>query len=316
MSRFRDFRIFSGSSNPPLAKAIAGELGAELGGMEARTFADGERRVQYERTIRGVDTFLVQSTSTPVNDHLMELLLMIDSARRASAGRITAVIPYLGYSRQDRKDRPRVPISAKLVANLLEEAGADRVLTMHLHADQIQGFYDIPVDHLYSTPLVVDHLESEYDDNNSVIVAPDAGAADRSRHLASRVGFDLAIIDKRRPEPNMAEVAHIIGDVENRNAIILDDMIDTAGTLTGAAEAIRDAGANTVRAIATHPLFSDPALDRIEESPLEDVIVCDTIELSSRAERSERISVLETSEIIANGIECIHREKSIQKLFV
>jgi ribose-phosphate pyrophosphokinase len=284
--------------------------------MERRTFADGERRIQYQQTVRGVDLFLIQSTSQPVNEYLMELLLMIDSAQRASAGRITAVIPYLGYSRQDRKDRPRVPISAKLVANLIEEAGADRVLTMHLHADQIQGFYDIPVDHLYSTPLVINHLESTYKEDNSVIVAPDAGAANRSRHLARQVNFDMAIVDKRRPEPNKSEVAHIIGDVEDRNAIILDDMIDTAGTLTGAAEAIKEKGANSVRAIATHPLFSEPALDRIEESPLEDVIVCDTIELSDRATNSDKISVLDTSVMFARAIECIHEEKSINKLFV
>lgn len=316
MSRFRDFRICSGSSNPKLAEKIAQELGTELGEMETTTFADGERRVQFQRTVRGVDTFLVQSTSPPVNDHLMELLLMIDSAQRASAGRITAVIPYLGYSRQDRKDRPRVPVSSKLVANLIEEAGADRILTMHLHSDQIQGFYDIPVDHLYSTPLVIDHLEAKYNDSPSVIVAPDAGAADRSRALASRVDFDLAIIDKRRPEPNKSKIAHIIGEVEGRQAIILDDMIDTAGTLTSAARAIKEAGAESVTAVATHPIFSEPAIDRIEESPLEDVIVCDTMELSSRAANSETISVLGTAGIISKAIECIHKEKSIQELFV
>jgi ribose-phosphate pyrophosphokinase len=246
----------------------------------------------------------------------MELLLMIDSAQRASAGRITAVIPYLGYSRQDRKDRPRVPISAKLVANLIEEAGADRVLTMNLHADQIQGFYDIPVDHLYSTPLVVDHIQSEYNGDNTVIVSPDAGAADMCRAHATRVDMELAIIDKRRPEPNRAKVAHIIGDVEGCNAIILDDMVDTAGTLTVAAEALDEAGARSVRAVATHALFSDPALSRIEESPLEEVVVCDTIPPNSRIEQSEKISVLGTAGLFSGGIRCIHEETSIQDLFV
>ncbi|MFB6346124.1 MAG: ribose-phosphate diphosphokinase [bacterium] len=316
MSRFRDIRICAGSSIPSLTRAVADDLGTGLGGLECKTFSDGERRVQYEQTVRGVDLFLFQSTSTPVNDHLMELLLMIDSARRASAARITAVIPYLGYSRQDRKDRPRVPISAKLVANLIEEAGADRVLTMHLHADQIQGFYDIPVDHLYSTPLVVNYLNENYDDENSVVVAPDAGAADRSRALARRVDFDLAIIDKRRPEPNRSKVANIIGDVEGRNAIILDDMIDTAGTLTGAAEAIDQEGAKSVRAVATHPLFSEPAIERIEDSPLEDVTVCDTISLSDKASKSDKINVLSTAELISDAIRCIHEEQSIQELFV
>lgn len=315
MSRFRDFRICSGSSNPDLAQDVADELAADLSDIERRTFSDGERRIQYQQTVRGVDLFLVQSVAPPVNDHLMELLLMIDSAKRASAGRVTAVIPYLGYSRQDRKDRPRVPISAKLVANLLEEAGADRVLTMHLHADQIQGFYDVPVDHLYSTPLVVDYLNNNYGENNSVIVAPDAGAADRSRHLAHRVGFDMAIVDKRRPEPNKSEVAHIIGDVDGRNAIILDDMIDTAGTLTGAAQAIKDEGAQSVTAIATHPIFSEPAIDRIEDSPLEDVIVCDTIELSEKAQNCEKITVLSTAKLLSEAITCIHEERSIQELF-
>lgn len=315
MSRFRDFRVCSGSSNPKLAKAIAEHLGTDLGGLQTTTFADGERRVQYQKTVRGVDTFIIQSTSKPVNDHLMELLLAIDSAQRASAARITAVVPYLGYSRQDRKDRPRVPISAKLVANLIEEAGADRVLTMHLHADQIQGFYDVPVDHLYSTPLITNHLESHYDED-AVIVAPDAGAADRCRFVARQVGLNLAIIDKRRPEPNKSEVAHIIGDVEDSDTIILDDMIDTAGTLTGAAKAIEEDGARSVSALATHPLFSDPALERIEDSPLEDVVVCDTIPLSQEAEASSKVSVLDTSSLFAGAIECIHKEKSIQDLFV
>lgn len=316
MSRFRDFRLYSGSSNPSLSRKIARRLNTELGDVELTRFADGERFVHYRRTVRGVDVFLIQSVAPPVNDHLMELLLMIDSARRASAGRITAVVPYLGYSRQDRKNQPRVPISAKLVANMLETAGADRVLTMHMHSDQIQGFYDIPVDHLYSTPVAIDYLNENYPDDGSVIVSPDAGAADRSRALARRVDFELAIIDKRRPEPNKAVVANLIGDVEGRKAIILDDMIDTGGTLTQAARAIDEAGARSVIALATHPIFSEPALDRIEDSPLEKVVVCDTIELSERARSTEWIEVLDTSGPMSEAITCIHEENSIQNLFV
>jgi len=316
VSRFRDFRLYSGSANPALARRVADELNVELGEVELGTFADGERHVHLARTVRGIDVFLFQSTGRPVNDHIMELLLMIDAAHRASAGRITAVIPYMAYGRQDRKDRPRVPISAKLLADLLEVAGADRVLTMHMHADQIQGFFDIPMDHLYSTPIVIDHLSENFPDDRSVIVSPDAGAANRSRALAKRLDFDLAIIDKRRPEPNRARVANIIGEVEGKNAIILDDMIDTGGTLTRAAEAIDAAGARSVMAVATHPLFSPPAIERIEESSLEEVIVCDTIELTEPARSCDKITLLHSTSMWARAIRCIHEEKSITELFV
>lgn len=316
MSRFRDYRLYSGSSNPDLVDRVAEELDTEPGGVELGTFSDGECHVHLERTVRGLDVFLMQSTSRPVNDHIMELLLMIDAARRASAGRITAVIPYMGYGRQDRKDRPRVPISAKLLADLLEVAGADRVLTMHMHADQIQGFFSIPMDHLYSTPIVVEHLSEHFPDDHSVIVSPDAGAANRSRALAKRLDFELAIIDKRRPEPNQARVANIIGDVRDKRAIILDDMIDTGGTLTRAARAIHEAGARSVMAVATHPIFSSPAIERIEDSPLEEVIVCDTIQLNERARSCDKITLLPTTSMWVRAIRCIHEEKSITELFV
>ncbi len=311
MSRFRDFRICTGNSNPGLARGIAETLDVPLGDMVVDRFADGECEIQFKQTVRGVDVFLVQSTSYPVNEHLMELLLMIDAAERASAGRITAVIPYFGYARQDRKNRPRVPISAKLVANLLEEAGADRILTLHLHADQIQGFFDIPVDHLYTTPIVMEHLERTLPGNNNVVIAPDAGGANRARALAKRLNFDLAIVDKRRPKPNESKIAHIIGDVEDRNAVIVDDMIDTGGTLTQTAHAIADAGARRVTAVAAHPVFSEPAIQRIEDSPLDEVAVCDTIPLDTTARGCDKIEVLGTSRMLAKAVACIHEENSI-----
>ncbi|MGM0381456.1 MAG: ribose-phosphate pyrophosphokinase [bacterium] len=316
MSRFRDFRIYSGNSNPVLAEDIAGRLDDDLGELRVDSFADGEVRTQFTQTVRGMDVFLTQSTCRPVNDNLMELLLMIDAAHRASAARVTAIIPYFGYARQDRKDRPRVPISAKLVANLLEEAGADRILTMHLHADQIQGFFDIPVDHLYSAPVIIDHLKSCYPGDDSVIVSPDAGAANRSRALAKRLDFDLAIIDKRRPEPNLSEVVNIIGDVEGKNCILVDDMIDTGGTLCQGAQALADSGARSVVAVATHPVFSGPAIERIEDSALEKVFVCDTIPLENEADNNGKIEILSTGEMFAKAVRCIHEEQSIKQLFV
>ncbi len=316
MSRFRDFRIYSGNANPALAADIAGRLDDELGELRVDRFADGEIRTQFTQTVRGMDVFLVQPTCRPVNENLMELLLMIDAAHRASAARVTAIIPYFGYARQDRKDRPRVPISAKLVANLVEKAGADRVLTMHLHADQIQGFFDIPVDHLYSAPVIIDHLTECYPENGSVIVSPDAGAANRSRALAKRLNFDLAIIDKRRPEPNLSEVVNIIGEVEGQNCILVDDMIDTGGTLCTAADALEAAGANSVVAVATHPVFSGPALERINNSELESVYVCDTIPLEEEADENGKIEILSTGEMFAKAVRCIHEEQSIKRLFV
>ncbi len=316
MSRFRDFRIYAGNSNPSLAADIADRLDDELGELRLDRFSDGEIRTQFTQTVRGMDVFLAQSTCRPVNENLMELLLMVDAANRASAARVTAIIPYFGYARQDRKDRPRVPISAKLVANLLEEAGADRVLTMHLHADQIQGFFDIPVDHLYSAPVIISHLQEVFPENSSVIVSPDAGAANRSRALAKRLDFDLAIIDKRRPEPNLSEVVNIIGEVEGKNCILVDDMIDTGGTLCQGAEALAEAGANTVVSVATHPVFSGPAIERIENSSMESVFVCDTIPLEEEASACDKIEILSTGEMFAKAVRCIHEEQSIKQLFV
>lgn len=316
MSRYRNFRICSGTANQTLARGIADELGEELGDVTVKRFADGECRVQFDQTVRGIDLFLVQPTCPPVNDNLMELLLMIDAARRASAARITPVIPYYGYSRQDRKDRPRVPISSKLVANMLEEAGADRVLTMHLHADQIQGFFDVPVDHLYSTPVVIEYLRNRFESSNSVIVSPDAGAVARSRALAKRLDFDLTIIDKRRPEPNKSKVAEIIGEVDGKNCILVDDMVDTAGTLTHSAQALRDAGANSVHAAVTHPILSGPAVDRLQTSELDSFVVCDTIPLDDSAQDLDMVEVLGTHELFAGAIRCIHEEKSIQDYFI
>lgn len=316
MSRFRDFKIFAGNSNPGLATDIAKKLDATTGNIRVDQFADGESRVKFNQTVRGLDVFLVQSTSRPVNEHLMELLLMIDAAQRASAARITAIMPYFGYARQDRKDRPRVPISAKLVANLLEEAGADRLLTLHLHADQIQGFFDIPVDHLYSAPIIIDCLKRNFSAEDAVIVSPDAGAANRSRALAKRLDFELAIIDKRRPEPNRAEVVNVIGDVEGKDAILVDDMIDTGGTLTTAADCLDAAGANSVTAAATHPLFSRDALEKIEASPLNKVYVCDTIPLKGHARDNKQFKVLSTGKLLSQAVKCIHKERSIKELFV
>ena len=316
MSRFRDIRICSGSANRALAENMAENLDLKVGELDVDRFADGEVRVQYKETVRGIDLFIVQPTCDPVNENLMELLLLIDAARRASAARITAVIPYFGYSRQDRKDRPRVPISAKLVANLLEEAGADRILTLHLHADQIQGFFDVPVDHLYSAPIFIDYLSEHYGSEKSVIVSPDAGSVARSRALAMRLDMDLAIVDKRRPEPNQSKVMNIIGEVQGKDAIIVDDMIDTGGTLTHAAEAIANAGASQVIAAATHPVFSEPAFERIHNSPLSEVVVCNTIPVDEGALEDGLIQVEDCSGLLADAITCIHEEQSIRELFV
>lgn len=317
MSRFRDMRICSGRAHPDLAENIADQFNVDLGDIDLDHFADGEIRVQFRQTVRGVDVFLVQPTGRPVNENLMELLLMIDAAQRASAARITAVIPYFGYARQDRKDKPRVPISAKLVANMLEEAGADRVLTLDLHADQIQGFFDVPVDHLYARPVLIDYLAENYNQNGSVIVSPDAGSVNNSRSYATRLDMEIAIVDKRRPEPNKSKVMNIIGEVEGKNCIIVDDMIDTGGTLTSAANAIAEAGASSVVATATHPVFSEPAIERIKDSALEEVAVLNTIpvDLETDSEAADIINVLDSSKLLADAIRCIHEEQSIRELF-
>ena len=308
-------KIFSGRANRPLAEKICRHLDMALGAADIRNFADGEIRIHVEENVRGTDVFVVQSTQTPA-DNLLELLLMIDALKRASAERVTAVIPYYGSARQDRKDEPRVPVSAKLIANLLTRSGADRILAMELHADQIQAFFDIPVDHLYSTPVFIDHIP-EQRRGNLVIVAPDTGRANRARGFAKRLGQDIpiAIVDKRRPEPNRAEVATVVGEVAGRHAIIFDDMIDTGGTLIAAARELADKGAVSVSALATHGVLSDPAVERIARSALTEVTITDTIDLPP-ARRHEKIKVLTVSPLLAEAILRIHRGESVSSLFV
>ena len=310
-----DIKIFSGNANPELAKKIAVGLDCPMGDAAVSKFSDGEINVDIAENVRGRDVFLIQPTCAPTNDHLMELLIMVDACKRASAGRITAVIPYYGYARQDRKARPRVPISAKLVADLLTVAGVDRVLTMELHAGQIQGFFNIPVDNLYSSAHFCSYLESSVPTNNAVIVSPDAGGVERARAVAKRLHAGLAIIDKRRSGPNVSEVMNLIGDVEGKTAILVDDMIDTAGTLTKAAQVVMDQGASAVYAIATHPILSGPAVERIVASPLEKVIVTDTIPLEPIAEDAGKFTVISVSSLFAEAIRAIHHHDSVSRLF-
>lgn len=317
MSTTADSRlvILAGNSNPGLASEIATGLGTQVARMKVGAFADGEVQVRIEDNVRGADCYIVQSTCKPVSHNLMEMLVIIDAARRASARRITAVMPYYGYARQDRKDRPRVPISAKLVANLITAAGANRVLCMDLHADQIQGFFDIPVDHLYGLPVLIDYLQP-YARRDAVIVSPDAGGVERARGLARRLnGLPLAIVDKRRPKPNVAEVHHVIGDVEGKDAIIVDDMVDTAGTLTLVAGAIKAAGARTVRAVASHAVLSGPARDRIDQSVLEEMIFTNSIPIPD-LEHSPKIKQLSIARLLAEAIRRIHCDESVSSLFV
>ncbi|MFO7676119.1 MAG: ribose-phosphate pyrophosphokinase [bacterium] len=308
-------RVFSGRANEPLARAICARLDIELGACTIRNFADGEIRVKINENVRAHDVFVIQSTPPPA-DNLLELLLMIDALKRSSADRITAVIPYFGYARQDRKDEPRVPLSAKLVANLIERAGANRILTMELHAEQIQGFFDVPVDHLYSTPVFVEHFPAEHN-RNLVVVAPDTGRAHRARGFASRLGenIPIAIIDKRRPEPNRAVVANVVGEVRGLDALIYDDMIDTGGTLVGAAQALADIGAKSVRALATHGVFSGPACERLAGSVISEVIVTDTIALPE-TKRIDKIRTLTISPLLAEAISRIHCGRSVSSLFL
>lgn len=308
--------LFSGRSNPALARRIAETYGAPLGHVTLRDFSDGEIYVRYEESIRGTDLFIIQSTPPPA-EHWMELFLMIDAARRASAARITAVIPYFGYARQDRKDQPRVSIAARMIAQMLEQAGVDRVLTMDLHAAQIQGFFDIPVDHLYGSAVFEEFADEGglgpgFRDN-LVVVAPDVGASKVARAYAKRLGADLALIDKRRPEANVAEVMNIIGEVEGRNCLLIDDMCDTAGTLTSGAAALHDAGALDVQAFCTHALLSGPAVDRIEASPLSRVVITDSIPL---ARTSDKIEVISVAALFAESIHRISADESISTLFV
>ena len=307
-------RVFTGSANPALAEQICAKLEVPLSDCSIRKFSDGEIWLQVKENVRGADVFVVQSTCTPVEYHLMELLLMMDALRRASAKRITAVLPYYGYARQDRKDRPRVPISAKLVASLIVAAGAHRVLSLDLHAAQIQGFFDIPVDHLFAAPVMVEYIET-LGLQNLTIVSPDPGGVERARAFAKRLNAQLAIIDKRREQANVAEVMHVIGDVTNRTCMIVDDMADTAGTLVKSAEALMEYGATAVYGCCTHAVLSGPALDNIEGSPLTELVVGDSIPLQERARKCGRIKQLSVAPLLAQAIESIHEETSISRLF-
>lgn len=306
--------LFSGNANRKLAQEIAECLGMPLGVAEVSQFSDGEVYVQINENVRGADVFVIQPTCPPVDHHLMELLIMIDALRRASAHRITAVIPYFGYARQDRKVQPRVPISSKLVADLITVSGAHRVLTMDLHAGQIQGFFNIPVDHLYAAPVLLKYFqEREWDEG--VVVAPDAGGVERARAFAKRLGTSLAFIDKRREGPNDAKVMRIVGEVKGRDVIIVDDMIDTAGTITQAVAALREEGARRIYASCTHPVLSGPAIERIESSDLEEVVVTNTVPLDERRS-SKKLTILSVASLLAEAIDRIHRETSVSSLFV
>ena len=308
-------KLFSGSAHPGLAREIAGYLGTPLGRANLKRFADTEVSFRIDENIRGADVFILQPTCTPVDSHLVELCVMIDAFRRSSAARITAVMPYYGYARQDRKDKPRVPISAKLVANLLCAAGANRVLTMDLHKAQIQGFFDIPVDHLFAAPVFIQHL-SAYQDPGLVFVSPDAGGVERARAYAKRLGADLAIIDKRRSEDGRAEVMHVVGDVRDRVCIIQDDIVDTAGTLVQSAKALRENGAARVMACAVHGVLSGPALERIEGSALEKLVVTNTIPPRPDVVESGKVETLSVAPLLGKAIQSIHQETSVSSLFV
>lgn len=308
-------KIFSGSAHPALAKEIAEHLDLPLGGARLHRFPDSEVSFQIDENIRGTDVFIVQPTSNPVDEHIMELCVMIDAFRRSSASRITAVIPYYGYARQDRKDKPRVPISAKLVANLLSAAGANRVLTMDLHKAQIQAFFDIPVDHLFAAPVMIEYLARQ-NFGPVTIVSPDAGGAERARAYAKRIDAELAIIDKRRSEDGTAEVMNVVGDVSGRVCIIADDIIDTAGTIQKAAQALMNNGASRVLASAVHGVLSGPAIARIEASPIDKLIVTNTIPLNGDKAACGKIVVLSVARLLAQAIRSIHEETSVSKLFV
>ncbi|HKF52669.1 MAG TPA: ribose-phosphate pyrophosphokinase [Candidatus Acidoferrales bacterium] len=308
-------KIFSGSANPALCETICKYLSVPRGKAERGQFSDGETRFQILENVRGADVFVVQACSQPVDSHLMELLLMIDAFKRASAWRVTAVIPYYAYARQDRKDRPRVPISAKLVADLLETAGASRALTLDLHAPQIQGYFNVPVDHLFAAPVLVEYFQSN-GIRKATVVSPDAGGVERARFFAKRMDAPLAIVDKRRIDVNVSEVMHLIGDVKGRPALIIDDIIDTAGTLVKTAEALLKEGATEVYAGCTHAILSGPAIERICKSPIKEVIVTDSVPLTEEAKHVSKIKVLSVAPLLARGIRSIHEETSISELFI
>ncbi|HTN43293.1 MAG TPA: ribose-phosphate pyrophosphokinase [Nitrospiria bacterium] len=310
-----ELKLISGNSNIPLAKEICDHLGIALGAATVSAFSDGEILVRIEENVRGMDVFVVQSCSDPVNKHVMELLIMIDALKRSSARRITAVIPYFGYARQDRKDQPRVPVTAKLVADLITTAGAHKVLTVDLHAGQIQGFFNIPVDHLYATPVLLNHLRT-MDLKDLVVVSPDAGGVERARAFAKRLNASLAIIDKRREGPNQAKIMNIVGDVDNRDVLLLDDMIDTAGTITQGGQACADKGARRVLAGCTHAVLSGPALQRLNDSVLGQVIVTNTVPLAGKEQICKKIEVLSVAPLLGEAIRRIHNEESVSSLFV
>jgi ribose-phosphate pyrophosphokinase len=313
----RDFKVFSGTSNSKLAKEICAYLERPLSRSEVGRFSDGEVNVEIGENARGVQCYVVQSTCRPSSEMLMELLIMIDALKRASAASITAVIPYYGYARQDRKVAPRTPITAKLVADLLTAAGATRVLSMDMHAGQIQGFFNIPFDHLYAAPVLLEHLRKRFPDpSGAVVVSPDAGGVERARAYSKRLGCALAIVDKRRTKPNVAEVMHLIGDVSGKDAILLDDMIDTAGTLANAAAALMEKGARSVVAYATHPVFSGPAIKRLTDSVIQEVVVTDTIPLTPEAAACPKIKVLSVAKLFGEAIRRINSGDSLSSLFV
>jgi len=313
---FVQIKVFSGNANRPLAEEICLHLGIEIGRANVTRFSDGEFNFQIMENVRGEDCFLVQPTCPPVDSNLMEMLIMLDAFRRSSAKRVTAVIPYYGYARKDRKDRPRVPISAKLVANLITEAGADRVLLFDLHAGQIQGFFDIPADHLFAAPVLVGYFQS-LQLPDLTVVAPDAGGVERARAYAKRLDAELAIIDKRRDYDNLGEVEvlHVVGDVEGRTALIVDDMVDTAGTLVKAAEALNRNGADSILATATHAVLSGPAIQRIEASPIKELVVTNSIPIENAC-RSPKVRCLSVAKLLADAILSIHDETSVSKLFI
>lgn len=313
---FTDFKVFSGTANRALTEEICEALDCPVGNAMIRRFADGETHLQIQENVRGADVFVVQPTCTPVDHHLMELLLMIDAFKRASAERITPVLPYYGYARQDRKDRPRMPISAKLVASLIERAGASRVLALDLHAAQIQGFFDIPVDHLFSAPVMVEYFSSQFADGELIVVSPDAGGVERARSFAKYLNAPLAIIDKRRTDANVAEVMNIIGDVRGRHCLMVDDLVDTAGTLVKGAEALMAQGAKSVRACATHAVLSGPAVERISGSVLQEVVLSNSIPLTEAAANCSKIRTLSVSSLLARAIQSIHEGGSVSTLFI
>ena len=313
ITNHNEIKIFAGNSNRPLAEAVVKELGLTLGDIEVGHFSDGETSVHIGETVRGRDVFIIQSTSSPVNENLMELLVMIDAARRASAGRITAVIPYFGYARQDRKAKPRDPITAKLVADIITSAGADRILTVDLHAAQIQGFFDIPVDHLVGGPLLYKYF-AKFADDNFVVVSPDIGSVARARNVAAKLNCPIAIIDKRRPKANQVEIMNIIGDIKGKKCLMVDDMIDTAGTICQGADALENNGAAEIYACCTHAVLSGPAIDRIQNSAIKELVILDTIQLPEEKKIS-KIKVLTIAPVIAHAIQNVYLDKKMSEIY-